>query len=368
VHAALEQTFAARAALMGRLLRAVVSGDEALAEAGGPALAGTSDDVAAVVQTSRGEPPATELQQRLDEQSAASLDYARGAVTGAATTERLRTRLLEASAQLGVALESASAGALPATTSPDAGDLVLVLVDAARSADTTAAASAERQLQDRLTRVGSELAASLVGAVGAAGAGEQQQQLAARWSLLFGEHAALTSDVVRVGLTGAGDFAVVAEQLNANTLRLTEAVGSVVPPDQAIAFATAWADQVDAVVAVVRATAEPGAAGRTSAQERLAASAQRLVDLLAEATGGRLAPTSSGPALTAHAAALVRQADAWAGRDAPGALVAATTDHVDFPGLAASAASAFTEAVASRAPVGGAATGLGGAADAVRSR
>ena len=366
---ALEQLLAGRALVTTRLLRATVRDDVVIGAAAAGVLDGTARDIGAVTRAYRGEALAAELEGLLDEQAQAAVSFAEGVRDGdEAATRAAADDLEETSARLGASLESATGGAVKAIEPREDAGQLRAYVSAQSKGDHAAAYAVERQLQARLGRQGSALATSLAGPVDPAGATSQQQELAARWQLLFGEHAVLAGDVVRAGLTGADDFEAATAALDANTAALTSAVGGVVPPEQAKAFSTMWADQLDAAVGYARATSEQDAAGRAQARERLVASGQALTTFFSDATGGRLSAASLGPALERHASALLGQADAWAASDAGKAYGLAAADYAGLAGLATPAAGAFAQTVAAEAPVGGAATGAGGASALVQDR
>ena len=364
--AALTQLMAGRALVTTRLLRATVRDDAVVVAAAGGVLAGTAEDLATVARAYGGNALATELGERLDAQAAAALTYAEAARNDdAAAAARATSELEQRSAALGVTYERATGGALKgAATRADATQLI-AYVDAQSRGDHATGYRLEQGLQVRSASYGATLAARMAGPIAPGTTTPQQQALSARWQLLFGQHSVLAGDVVRAGLTGADDFPAATAALDANTQALTDAVAGVVVAGSATTFSTLWADQIDSVIAYTRAGVQTDRAGQRAATARLTASGRALTTFFSEATGGRLTAASLGPAFERHTGALMRQADAWAESDAASAYALAAADYAGLAGLAAPAASAFTQTIAARVPVGGAATGWGGAAAVV---
>lgn len=100
---------------------------------------------------------------------------------------------------------------------------------------------------------------------------------------LFGEHAMLAVMTMQKGYDGAKDFKASAAALEANTVDLGKAVGSVYGPDAETAFLAMWREHIQFFVDYTVASAKKDAAGKEMALKNLDGYRQAFSQFLATA-------------------------------------------------------------------------------------
>lgn len=131
---------------------------------------------------------------------------------------------------------------------------------------------------------------------------------------LFGEHAVLAVMTMQKGFDGAKDFTASAAALDANTVDLGKAVGSVYGPKAETAFLAMWREHIQFFVDYTVATAKKDEAGRKMALENLDGYRQAFANFLATANPN-LKADDVAALLAAHVRQLSGALDAYAAGD-----------------------------------------------------
>ena len=160
--AALEEQLGARAEATLALLRSTWQGDDAAAARAARGITRSSAGLSAVVASWWDTALATRVADGLDQQSAASADYAAAVASGdVAGADRARTRMGEVSRALGTVLDGVTGGRIAAYVPPQDAAQHRAFVDALERGDARAAEDAAAWLRGRLVREGTALAAGL---------------------------------------------------------------------------------------------------------------------------------------------------------------------------------------------------------------
>ena len=131
---------------------------------------------------------------------------------------------------------------------------------------------------------------------------------------LLGEHAILSAEGMRVGLTGSPDGAAVRGALDGNSTDLQAAIGQIYGDPAAAAFGPLWRAHIDAYYAYIQATASGDASAKESALATLHAYPAQLAAFLSSAITD-LPASAVEPMLAQHIDQLVGQVDAYAAHD-----------------------------------------------------
>ena len=105
---------------------------------------------------------------------------------------------------------------------------------------------------------------------------------------LLGEHALLAQFATQKGFSGSEDFEAIAGALDANSVQLSEAIGSVYGDEAAETFLNGenmWRDHIEFFVAYTTALANDDQAGQEQAVSNLMAYVEAFSSFLADATG-----------------------------------------------------------------------------------
>jgi hypothetical protein len=133
---------------------------------------------------------------------------------------------------------------------------------------------------------------------------------------LLGEHAILAITATQKGVTGAKDFEAAAAALDANSVELSQAIGSVYGDDAAKKFLDGkllWRDHIGFFVDYTTATAKKDAAGQEKAVGNLMGYVEAFSKFLADATGAPQAGFREATEM--HVEQLKAQLDAYAAGD-----------------------------------------------------
>ena len=133
---------------------------------------------------------------------------------------------------------------------------------------------------------------------------------------LLGEHALLAVAATQKGLDGAKDFEAAAGALDANSVELSEAIGSVYGDEAAEQFLdgpSLWRDHISFFVDYTVALAKKDEAGQQEAVDNLTGYTGAFSGFLAEATG--LPQDALQEGLTMHITQLKGALDAYAAGD-----------------------------------------------------
>jgi hypothetical protein len=133
---------------------------------------------------------------------------------------------------------------------------------------------------------------------------------------LLSEHATLAMVATQKGLKGSPDFEAIAAAVDANSVELSEAIGSVYGDDAAKTFLdgkSMWRDHIEFFVAYTTALAKKDKAGQTKAVNDLKGYIEAFSGFLADATG--LPQGALRTSITEHVSQLKGQIDAYAAED-----------------------------------------------------
>ena len=131
---------------------------------------------------------------------------------------------------------------------------------------------------------------------------------------LFGEHAVLAMNATNAGVTGSKAFPAAAKALDANSVALSKAIGSIYGAKAASTFLNGkfmWRDHIKFFVNYTVAVAKKDKAGQAKAVANLTTYTVKFGDFLAAATG--LPKLASRNDLLGHVLELKNQLDAFAG-------------------------------------------------------
>ena len=133
---------------------------------------------------------------------------------------------------------------------------------------------------------------------------------------LLGEHAVLAMLATQKGYSGAADFEAIAAALDANSVEVSEAIGSVYGDEAAEQFLdgpSLWRDHIEFFVDYTVALAENDKAGQQEAVDNLTGYTGAFSGFLAQATG--LPQDALQEGLTMHITQLKGALDAYAAGD-----------------------------------------------------
>ena len=137
---------------------------------------------------------------------------------------------------------------------------------------------------------------------------------------LLQEHVVLASATTGAALGGRNDeFGAAAAALDANSVELSKAVGSVYGPDAEAAFLPLWRKHIGFFVDYTKATAANDSAAQTKSVNDLIGYTQDFGAFLDSATGGRLKKDAVADLVKTHVVGLKGVVDAQAAKDYTGA-------------------------------------------------
>ena len=193
-------------------------------------------------------------------------------------------------------------------------------LDAYAAADYEAAYDNERMAYDHMAMTGDTLAAGIADQspdkYSNGNATQSASDLRATLGKLMGEHALLAQFATQKGLKAEPDFAAIGAALDANSVELSEAIGSVYGDDAAETFLNGkamWRDHIKFFVAYTTALAKKDKAGQTKAVNDLKGYIEAFSGFLADATD--LPQDALRASITEHVSQLKGQIDAYAAGD-----------------------------------------------------
>ncbi len=130
---------------------------------------------------------------------------------------------------------------------------------------------------------------------------------------LLGEHAVLAAFAMQKGYAGEKDFKPLATALDANTVDLGDAIGSVYGPEARTAFLEQWRAHIGFFVDYTVALAKKDAAGQKLALGKLAGYRVSFGNFLAKATDGNLEAGGVSALLQQHVNQLVAALRTYSG-------------------------------------------------------
>lgn len=372
---ALERSLGHHALLDIRSTRGELNDDPAYVQDATASLADNTEELTTFARNVAGEALAQEFNGLWFGHVNDVIAYARATAAGDdAAQEAARDGLEEYASTLGRRLSEVTGGAIQeqaaaASIGAHVGTM-MDQVDAYAAGDFATAYELQRQAYRQMFPIAAGIAAAFAaaGTEGDRGGADPQellargpeQELRASLGVLFGEHAALATDLTRASLRGAEEFQAAADTLATNTRELTGAVEALLGPDAAQGFAQVWGRQSELYVDYAVAQADGDQSTATRVTEELAGLREALTSALGAGGGAGTAARQLGAALEAQHATMLDGIAAYAAGDFASASAAAQESFDQLFTAAGRLASAFDEAAS--LPLGGAQTGGGGAA------
>jgi hypothetical protein len=199
-------------------------------------------------------------------------------------------------------------------------DQLKAQLDTYAAGDYDAAYDNERMAYDHMAMTGDTLAGGIVeqspDKYASGNVAQSASDLRATLGKLMGEHALLAQFATQKGLKAEPDFPAIGAALDANSVELSEAIGSVYGDDAAKTFLdgkSMWRDHIEFFVAYTTALAKKDKAGQTKAVNDLKGYIEAFSGFLADATG--LPQGALRTSITEHVSQLKGQIDAYAAED-----------------------------------------------------
>jgi hypothetical protein len=350
--------------LVIRFMRATVSGDPGFVDTAHAALVRNTDDLTNALAPAVGEQQAQTFGELWQQQVQALFNYA------AAVRDDDQGVKNEALTELDIFIDAQSAliaeltdGRLPREQAArHLRDKVTQLTD---QVDAYAAEDYERAYELQRT------AYALMFPIGTALADATQEmparhtptdRLSSALAQLLGEHVEIAIDAMRAGVEGAPDFEAAAGALNANTEDVASAMDSLFGADRAEAFNDLWADHINLFVEYTVAVGENDEAAKNDIAERFEQVISEFGATLADTTDGEVDADVVQQAMTLHERQLFEQIEVYADQRYGEAHDLSYVAYEHIRGTANALAVGFADAVGENLPLGGPATGGGGAA------
>jgi hypothetical protein len=348
--------------LAADLMRARLRGDPDLAPAANAALSKNTDAVSALVGSLFGAAAKAKFATLWAAHISALFNYARGL---ADQNDALRARVKYDAARYERQLAGFFAGASQGRLKPaDAEAAVRMHIDhLVKQADAYAARDYRqankiyREGYAHAFALGNALAATLLPPAVAATLTKPTWRLSSELDRLLGEHVVVLVAAMRAGVTNSPDFTAAAETVDANTRDLTGTMDTLFGPAAGHQFQSLWADRVDALIGYSAAVVKNDDAQRASNRAKLSAFETRIGAFLGRAVQKQMSAGALARAFRVHDDMLLREADAFAGKDYRQAHDLAYSAYQEMGSLAGQLANAFGATVASRLPVGAVQTG-----------
>jgi hypothetical protein len=362
-----EQLLGQHALLAVRQMRGVVAAQRDLRQAADEALRENTDTLSGLVASAYDEADGDRFRQ-LWQRSITNLNaYAEAAASDdGAAKQAARTALLADADAYGSWLAEAADGRVRASDA--AGDLrvhvehLMQQVDAYADGDYDQAYKIERQAYEQLFMVGAPLAKASLTPGLAAKLDAPPEKLRSAFAMLLGEHMELIIEAQRATFGGSPEFKAAAAQVNANTTALTKAMGTIVGPQKASEFQSAWGNHVEGLLAYSTAAADKDEAAKAAAEQDLDGFASRLALYFSDIVKNALPVEPLTEAISQHDTHLVGQVDAYAARDYGKAQEMELDGYQQMLGVAGTLVGAIQRTVKPGLPVGGSQTGGGGTA------
>jgi hypothetical protein len=244
-------------------------------------------------------------------------------------------------------------------------DDLMHFTDAYAADDYARAYRIERVDYERQFRLGTVIAAGIVGGRGKdlpADFDSPLTRLRSALGELLGEHLQLAVDAMGAALRGGPEFRADAAQVNADTEQLASAFGVLFGPQSGRRFASVWGDHVDALISYSGAVAAKDQEGKAKALAQLRAFVQHLSTFLSTSTQGRLKAPALAVMLRMHDRELVQQLDAYARGDYMTVHRVIYEAYQHMFDVAKALSAGIGPTIAARLPKGGVQTGGGGMA------
>jgi len=353
------------------LMRGRLRGQEDFAQAASAAAGKNTDAIADLVGSLFGPAAAAQFTDLWSGHLTALADYARGLSTNdGAVKDSATARLTTFERNLGAFFATAAQGRLSPQAAQDAVlmhvDHLLRQADAYASHDYPTADRIYRQAYTHSYAMGRSLVGALVPPDQAKALDDPVWRLRSELCRLLGEHVVLVVSAARAAVLNTPDFTSAAQAVDGNTHDLTAAVDSLFGTAAATRFQSLWGDHIDQIFSYTTGLVTGDGNRRDAAVKRLGGFESQFAAFLDGATGGRLPSRTLAKALLMHDQNLLAQVDALWAKQYEQANDGTYATYQHMADLAGQLAQAFGATVASRLPVGGPHTGLGGAAGMVQ--
>ncbi len=359
--------------LAADMMRSRLRGDPDLAQAANAALGKNTDAMSGLIGTLFGDQAKTTFSAYWAAHVTALFNYARAlADHDDALRAQAQTTIAKFENDLAGFFAAASQGRLPRDAAVAAVRMHIQHLegqaDAYAAGDYSTADRIYREGYAHAFALGKVLASTLLPPAAAAGLNAPIWRLRSELDRLLGEHVVVVIAAMRAGATNGPDFTAAAQTVNGNTRDLAGAMDTLFGPAEASRFQSLWANHVDALIGYSAAVVKSDDAGRAGARTKLTAFEGQFAAFLGAATKNRMAAGALATAFQMHDDMLVREADAFAGKDYRQAHDLSYTTYQEMFTLAGRLANAFGATIASRLPVGAVQTGGGGAAAVLERR
>jgi hypothetical protein len=359
--------------LAADMMRSRLRGDPDLAQAANAALGKNTDAMSELVGALFGAAAKKTFAAYWAAHVTALFNYARAlADHNAALRAQAQSTIATFEGNLAGFFAAASQGRLPRAAAVDAVKMHIEHLegqaDAYAARDYPKADQIYREGYAHAFALGKALASTLLPPAAASALNQPLWRLRSELDRLLGEHTVAVIAAMRAGATNSPDFAAAGQTVNGNTKDLAGAMDSLFGTAAAARFQGLWANHVDALIGYSAAVVKNDDAGRAAARSKLAGFEGQFAAFLAAATKNRMAAGALTNAFRMHDDMLVREADAFAGKDYRTAHDLAYSTYQDMFTLAGQLATAFGATVAARLPVGPVQTGRGGTAGGQRPR
>jgi hypothetical protein len=359
--------------LAGDMMRGRLRGDPDLAQAANAALGKNTDAVGEIVGALFGDEARTKFATLWAAHVTALFNYARGlADRDDAVRAQSQSTLAGFESDLAGFFAAAAQGRLPRDAAEAAvrmhAEHLLHQADAYAQGNYTLADQIYRQAYAHAFGLGKVLASTLLPPAAATALDSPSWRLRSELDRLLGEHVVVVIAAMRAGATNAPDFSAAAETVNGNTRDLAGAMDALFGQAAARRFQSLWAGHVEALISYSAALVKHDDAARATARKHLTTYEGQLASFLGAAAGRKLSTGALAGAFKMHDDMLVREAEAFAGKDYRQAHDLAYSTYQEMFTLAGELSNAFGVTVASRLPVGGVDTGRGGMAAVVGRR
>jgi len=366
----LEELFGQDVFVGVRVARSRLRGDPDFTQAAVSALSRNSDDLTTLLGRVYGSARAEEFRRLWESQQEGLVAYARAASQHDQAAKAAARGQLDASPRrIARYLDDLTSGgaAAPVISShlrTHINDL-MHFTDAYAAGDYATAYRIERVDYERQFRLGTVIAAGIVGGRGQdlpADFDSPLTRLQSALGELLGEHLQLAVDAMGAALRGGPEFRADAAQVNADTEQLASAFGVLFGPQNGRRFASVWGDHVDALISYSGAVAAQDQNGKAKALAQLRAFVQHLSTFLSTSTQGRLKAPAVAALLRMHDSELVQQLDAYARGDYVTVHRVIYEAYQHMFDVAKILSAAIGPTIAARLPKGGVQTGGGGMA------
>jgi hypothetical protein len=359
--------------LAADMMRSRLRGDPDLAQAANAALGKNTDAMSGLIGTLFGDAAKTKFAAYWAAHVTALFNYARALADHDDTLRgQAQTTIVKFESGLAGFFAAASQGRLPRDAAMAAVRMHIQHLegqaDAYAAGNYSTADQIYREGYAHAFALGKVLASTLLPAAAAKALNAPLWRLRSELDRLLGEHVVVVIAAMRSGATNNPDFTAAARTVNANTRDLTGAMATLFGPAAAARFQSLWANHVDALIGYSSAVVKGDDAGRAAARAKLTAFEGQFAAFLGAATQNRMTAGALASAFEMHDDMLVREADAFAGKDYRQAHDLAYTTYQDMFTLAGRLATAFGATIAARLPVGAVQTGHGGEAAVVERR